>query len=64
MQMDGIKVFTATKSRDRHELGEVATKWLKEQRARKGFVVTDKVVTQSSDNEFHCLSITLFYTWL
>jgi len=56
---DGVKVFTATKQKDRDELGETATRWLAEQRGK--IEVVDKVVTQSSDNEYHCLSITIFY---
>lgn len=54
----GVKVFTATKARDREMLGDVITRWLADNpRAR----VLDKIVTQSSDSQFHCLSITLFY---
>ena len=54
----GVKVFTATKAKDREALGDVVTRWLADNpRAR----VVDKVVTQSSDSQFHCLSITLFY---
>ena len=56
--MLGAKVFTATKARDRDELGEVLTRWLRDNPRAK---VVDKVVTQSSDREFHCLSITIFY---
>jgi len=56
---DGVKVFTATKAREREELGEVITAWIAEHGDLK---VVDRVVTQSSDNEFHCLTITLFYT--
>lgn len=56
--MMGAKVFTATKAKDREELGEMVTRWLKDHPQAK---VIDKVVTQSSDREFHCLSITVFY---
>jgi len=56
--MDGVKVFSATKARDRDELGERITDWL---RAHPSFEMLDVVVTQSSDAEFHCLTITLFY---
>jgi hypothetical protein len=57
--MMGVKVFTATKARDREMLGDVITRWLQDNpRAR----VVDKIVTQSSDSQFHCLSITLFYS--
>lgn len=55
---DAVKVFSATKAREREELGETVTRWLKETKSR--YKVVDKVVSQSSDNEFHCLSITLF----
>ena len=58
MGFDGVKVFTATVQRDREALGERVTAWL---RAHPGVVVTDKVVTQSSDAEFHCIAITIFY---
>ena len=54
----GVKVFTATKAREREGLGEEVTRWIRENATVK---ITDKVVTQSSDSEFHCLSITLFY---
>ena len=55
---DGVKVFSATKIRDRQQLGDVLTNWL---RQNADLEIVDKVVTQSSDNEFHCLSITVFY---
>ena len=58
MQFTGVKVFSATKAKEREELGEVITRWLK---ANADLEVVDKVVSQSSDNEFHCLSIVLFY---
>jgi hypothetical protein len=56
--MLGAKVFTATKAKDREELGEVLTRWIRDNPRAK---IIDRVVTQSSDREFHCLSITLFY---
>ena len=55
----GVKVFSATKAREREELGETITRWL---RAHPHIDVEERVVKQSSDNEFHCLSITVFYT--
>ena len=58
MQFSGVKVFSATKAKEREELGETITRWLK---ANANLAVVDKVVSQSSDNEFHCLSIVLFY---
>jgi hypothetical protein len=57
-KIDGVKVFSATKAREREYLGELITDWL---RANPKLEVVDRVVMQSSDNEFHCLSITFFY---
>ncbi len=54
----GIKVFSTTLARDRETMGETITKWIKE---NPNAEIVDKVVTQSSDKEFHCLTITLFY---
>ena len=56
--MMGAKVFTATKAKDRDALGEVLTQWIQDNPKAR---IIDKVVTQSSDREFHCLSITIFY---
>jgi hypothetical protein len=57
-RFNGVKVFSATKAREREELGSVITRWLRE---NPNCEVVDREVRQSSDNEFHCLSITLFY---
>jgi hypothetical protein len=54
----GIKVFSTTLARDREQMGESITRWLRENPQHE---IVDKVVTQSSDKEFHCLTITLFY---
>jgi hypothetical protein len=56
--MMGAKVFTATKAKDRDALGEILTRWIHDNPKAS---IIDKVVTQSSDREFHCLSITIFY---
>ena len=58
VQFTGIKVFSTTLARDRETMGESITKWLKD---NPGLEIVDRVVTQSSDKEFHCLTITLFY---
>lgn len=58
MQFTGVKVFSATKAKEREELGEAVTRWL---RSNADLEVVDRVVTQSSDDEFHCLTIVLFY---
>jgi folate-dependent tRNA-U54 methylase TrmFO/GidA len=54
----GIKVFSTTLARDREQMGENITKWIRE---NPNVEIVDKEVTQSSDKEFHCLTITLFY---
>jgi hypothetical protein len=54
----GVKVFSATKAREREELGENVTRWLK---SNADLEVVDRVVRQSSDNEFHCYTLILFY---
>ena len=58
MQFTGVKVFSATKAKERDELGETVTRWL---RSNADVEIVDRVVSQSSDDEFHCLSIVLFY---
>lgn len=54
----GVKVFSATKAREREEIGDVITQWIRE---NPSIEIVDKLVLQSSDNEFHCLTITFFY---
>jgi len=58
MQFTGVKVFSATKAKEREELGETVTRWL---RSNADVEIVDRVVSQSSDNEFHCLTIVLFF---
>ena len=53
-----VEVFSATKARDREVLGEKVTGYLLAEAAR--LEVVGKVVSQSSDRAFHCLSIVLF----
>ncbi len=55
----GVKVFSATKHKERDELGETVTRWLSNQQGR--IEIVDKLVTQSSDSEYHCVTITVFY---
>ena len=54
----GIKVFSTTLARDREAMGENITRWIKD---NPNAEIVDKTVTQSSDKEFHCLTVTLFY---
>ncbi len=58
MNFTGVKVFSATKAREREDLGEQVTRWIRDNPTSK---IIDKIVTQSSDREFHCLTITIFY---
>ena len=58
MRFTGVKVFSATKAKDREELGDSITRWLQ---ANADLEIVDRVVSQSSDSEFHCLTIVLFY---
>ena len=57
-KFNGVKVFSATMAQERDQLGEKVSAWLAE---RPSIKVIDTVVTQSSDEAFHCLAITLFY---
>ncbi len=54
----GVKVFSTTLARDREHMGENIGRWLA---ANPDLEVVDKTVTQSSDKEFHCVSIIVFY---
>jgi hypothetical protein len=53
-----VKVFTATKAAERERLGDQVTEWLG---ANPGISIVDTVVQQSSDQQFHCLTIVVFY---
>ncbi|MFH1438905.1 MAG: hypothetical protein ABIJ56_24580 [Pseudomonadota bacterium] len=55
---DGVKVFSATKAKERGELGDVVTRWISDHPEYK---MVDKQVTLSSDAEFHCLTVAIFY---
>lgn len=56
-QFEGVKVFSATKARDRAELGERVTDWLNE----TGLEPVQAEVLQSSDEEYHCLTLVVWY---
>jgi hypothetical protein len=51
-----VKVFTATKARDRDRLGDHVTAWLRD---NPGANIVSAIVRLSSDSRFHCLSIVL-----
>ncbi len=54
----GVKVFSTTLARDREALSDRITAWIRD---NPRVEIVDKVVMQSSDKEFHCLSIIFFY---
>jgi folate-dependent tRNA-U54 methylase TrmFO/GidA len=54
----GVKIFSTTLARDRDALSDRVTAWL---RQNPQVEVVDTEVTQSSDKEFHCLSIIFFF---
>jgi len=58
VKFNGVKVFSATMVADREQLGEKVSAWMQTNSHLK---VTDIVVTQSSDEAFHCIAITVFY---
>lgn len=55
---NGVKVFSATMVADRDRLGEKITDWLHQ---NPQIEVREMVVTQSSDEAFHCIAITVFF---
>ena len=57
-KFNGVKVFSATMAQERDQLGEKVSAWLADHPTVK---VVDTVVTQSSDDAYHCITITLFY---
>ena len=58
VKFNGVKVFSATMVADRDQLGEKVTAWMAGNPQLK---VTDIVITQSSDEAFHCIAITVFF---
>ena len=56
-QFSAVKIFSTTLARDREVMGERITEWLRE---HPELTPVDTEVTQSSDHEFHCLTVTLF----
>jgi hypothetical protein len=58
VKFNAVKIFSTTLARDREVMGENITRWIKD---NPGIEIVERIVTQSSDKEFHCLSITIFY---
>lgn len=55
IQFSAVKVFSSTLARDREVVGERISQWLREHPE-----LTETEVTQTSDREYHCLTVTLF----
>ena len=58
MEIRGCKVFSATKIQDRNMLGDEITEWLLNHPETPP---VDTVVVQSSDDQYHCMSIVLWF---
>ena len=54
----GVKVFTTTLARDREVMGEAVGRWIVE---HPELETVDHEVRLSSDQQFHCLSIVVYY---
>ena len=55
---NAVRVFSATMMKDRAMLGDNITNWITDNPQAS---VVEIVVTQSSDEAFHCLTFTVFY---
>ena len=55
---NGVRIFSATMMAERDRLGDKITDWLQD---NPKIEPREFVVTQSSDEAFHCLAITVFY---
>ena len=51
-----VKVFSVTKARERDDLGARVTAWIA---ANPGVQILTTIIRQSSDANFHCLSLVL-----
>ena len=57
LAFDSVKIFSATKARERVGRGDRATEWIREESPK----IVKVVVRQSSDSEFHCITLVFFY---
>lgn len=58
MDFDGMVIFSASKHADREKMGADVTAW---RRNNASATITDVRTMQSSDNEFHCVTVVIFY---
>jgi hypothetical protein len=54
--ISAFKVFSATKQRDRDDIGDRVAAWLQ---ANPHLLVRETVVSLTSDSKFHCFSLVL-----
>jgi hypothetical protein len=57
IQFSAVKVFSSTLARDRDVMGERISQWLRE---HPELTPVETEVTQTSDREYHCLTVTVF----
>jgi hypothetical protein len=55
---NGVKVFTGATELQRKRLGDSVTEWLA---VHSDIRIVDVCVMQTSDREYHCVTITIFY---
>ncbi len=55
---NGVEIFTVTKAKERDKLSQTITGWIN---ANRAITIVDYKITQSSDSEFHCLTVAIFY---
>jgi hypothetical protein len=55
---NGVKIFSATMFADRGALGSKVTEWIANHPECE---ITEICQTQSSDEAFHCITLTVFY---
>ncbi len=58
MDFDGMVIFSASKHSDREKMGADVTTW---RRHNTGVTIVEVRTMQSSDNEFHCVTVVIFY---
>jgi hypothetical protein len=58
LMFNGVKIFSATMMADRQMLGAKCTDWMQNNPHKQ---VIEIVVTQSSDEAFHCITLTVYY---
>jgi hypothetical protein len=56
----GLRVFSATRAKDRAVLGDVITDWIRDNRDNE---LVEAVQLQSSDAQFHCVTIVVFFRY-